>query len=75
MIKRNLSRFFLCPKFERRDTLKDNLTELQKIKSEIETKENEKEKCEKKLVQLQNQAKYDAYKPKEAHKTKKIGIA
>lgn len=55
--------------------MKDNLTELQKIKLEIETKENEKDKCEKKLVQLQKQEKYDECKAKEDHKTEKIGIA
>ena len=32
--------------------MKDNRTELQKVKSEIELKENELEKYEKKLVQL-----------------------
>lgn len=37
--------------------MKDNRTELQKVKSEIEIKENELEKYEKKLVQLQNQEK------------------
>ena len=35
--------------------MKDNRTELQKVKSEIELKENELEKYEKKLVQLKNQ--------------------
>ena len=37
--------------------MKDNRTELQKVKSEIELKENELEKYEKKLVQLKNQEK------------------
>ena len=37
--------------------MKDNRTELQKVKSEIEIKENELEKYEKKLVQLKNQGK------------------
>ena len=37
--------------------MKDNMTELQKVKSEIELKENELEKYEKKLVQLKNQEK------------------
>ena len=37
--------------------MKDNRTELQKVKSEIELKENELEKNEKKLVQLKNQEK------------------
>ena len=35
----------------------DNRTKLQKVKSEIELKENELEKYEKKLVQLKNQEK------------------
>lgn len=33
------------------------INELQKVKSEIEMKENELEKCEKKLMQLKNQEK------------------
>lgn len=37
--------------------MKDNRTELQKVKSEIKLKENELEKYEKKLVQLKNQEK------------------
>ena len=37
--------------------MKDNRTELQKVKSEIELKENELEKYEKKFVQLKNQEK------------------
>ena len=37
--------------------MKDNRTELQKVKSKIELKENELEKYEKKLVQLKNQEK------------------
>ena len=37
--------------------MKDNRTELKKVKSEIELKENELEKYEKKLVQLKNQEK------------------
>ena len=37
--------------------MKNNRTELQKVKSEIELKENELEKYEKKLVQLKNQEK------------------
>ena len=37
--------------------MEDNRTELQKVKSEIEIKENELEKYEKKLVQWQNQEK------------------
>ena len=35
--------------------MKDNRTELQKVKSEIKMKENELKKYEKKLVQLKNQ--------------------
>ena len=37
--------------------MKDNRTELQKVKSEIELKENELEKYEKKLLQLKNKEK------------------
>ena len=37
--------------------MKDNRTELQKVKSEIELKENELEKYEKKVMQLKNQEK------------------
>lgn len=35
----------------------DNKTELEKVKAEIESKQEEKEKYEKKLVQLQNREK------------------
>lgn len=35
----------------------DNKTELQKVKAEIESKQEEKEKYEKKLAQLQNREK------------------
>lgn len=35
----------------------DTKTELEKVKSEIESKQEEKEKYEKKLVQLQNREK------------------
>lgn len=35
----------------------DSKTELEKVKAEIESKQEEKEKCEKKLAQLKNQEK------------------
>ena len=41
---------FFHKKRKRGMDMKDNRTELQKVKSEIEIKENEREKYEKKLV-------------------------
>ena len=48
---------FCCSKLEREDTIMANKVNLQKIKSEIETKQAELEKYEKKIVQLKNREK------------------
>jgi len=52
----NVISFSLLKKLKE-DNFMSKINELQKVKSEIEMKENELEKYEKKLVQLKNQEK------------------